>query len=397
MKWLKGVGIFIIMVSTLCGWIKAPLSGDIPIREINFIVSLLIIASTIAVCSFRSNTLSTILGMICFSLAVFFLLHLSLIDPIIWHLADENNQYANIIKFTDLYFPPNFGKNPNFGKHLMTLTLIDRVGMAFYFIDWGWWLCLFGSLLLFMGSIFARPALAKILPVSMLLLVCHVGFLSKGIMAQYLWEQANSNMGRGCYAQASRQYKKIIASNTQLAGNEAVFLRLGEAYYHMGHVNVPGALFYIGNDYENRGDFEQALSEYRLAAKEAVFPLQQLIYRHMARLHTQQGLRAYQTGLTGQACSQWEMALSWDPKQYEAIFYLTKGYFDQGKYKKCIEMGNRLLADLKNQLLHANIHSSLGDGYWKIGELHNARQAYEKSMKLDEYGNLRIFKSLGGT
>lgn len=397
MSWLKGLGILLIMISTLCGWINAPLSGNILIPEFKFIVILLVILFASAIILFRSNTFSFLVGIVCLYLVVFFLLHLLLNDSIIWQLSDENTQYANIIKFAEKYYPPNFGRDPNAGKQLMTSTLVDRMGMVFYFIDRGWWLCLFGSLILILGSVFIKPVPPKILLVPVLLPFCMCIILSNAIYAQYIWEQAINDMGQGKHASAIRIFEKIIASGTQLSGSDTLYLCLGKAYYHMGRSNLPGALFYKGVNYEEKGDFERALSEYRIASYKSELQLKQVIFRRMARLYIKQGLQVYDNGLLGNACSQWEAALSCNPRQYEAIFYLTKGYFDQGKYKKSIEMADLLLTKLKNELLRADILSNMGDGYWKLLKFNNARQVYEKSIKIDEYGNLRIFKNLGGT
>ena len=56
-----------------------------------------------------------------------------------------------------------------------------------------------------------------------------------------------------------------------------------------------------------------------------------------------------------------------------------------------------LLARSQNRLLNANLQFNIGACSWQLGDADQARLACEASIRLDSYGNFRIFKSLGGT
>ena len=86
-----------------------------------------------------------------------------------------------------------------------------------------------------------------------------------------------------------------------------------------------------------------------------------------------------------------------DSTQIQAAYFLSRAYFDQGRYQQSIVMGNALLARSRNPLLNANVQANIGDSYWKLKDFGSARKAYEASMNLDTYNNYRMFKSLGGT
>ena len=89
--------------------------------------------------------------------------------------------------------------------------------------------------------------------------------------------------------------------------------------------------------------------------------------------------------------------MAFDPAQLQVPYFLGKAYFDQGRYEESIAMGRFLLYRSQNRLLNANMQANLGDAFWKINDFTSARVAYEASMRLDPFGNFRIFKSLGGT
>ena len=206
-------------------------------------------------------------------------------------------------------------------------------------------------------------------------------------------------MAVGDYAEAVRSYERVQQLDPQLERNEQVHLHLGEAYDHLGMSSHPDTRFYMGDRHAGQRHFENALSEYMLVEmdRNASPALKGIVRRRIAWTHIHMGLAQYRKGNTGQATGEWEKALAFDPTQVQAAYFLTRVYFDQGRYEQSIAIGSYLLSRSTNRLLKANVQANIGDGYWKLNDFKNARIAYESSMDLDSYANFRIFKNLGGT
>ena len=109
------------------------------------------------------------------------------------------------------------------------------------------------------------------------------------------------------------------------------------------------------------------------------------------------GLSSLPKGEIGPAAGQWERALALDATQLQAVYFLIRAYFEQGRYEQSIAMGRLLLSRSQNQLLNANVQANIGDSYWELSDFKSARTAFAVSRRLDSFANFRIFKSLGGT
>jgi tetratricopeptide (TPR) repeat protein len=159
----------------------------------------------------------------------------------------------------------------------------------------------------------------------------------------------------------------------------------------------PNARLYLGERYAQEGDQKAALAEYWLAAHEASDPLKALLHKRIAWNYADGGILLYRKGLFGPAIGYWEQALAVDAAQVQAVYFLARAYFDQSRYERSVAMSRLLLSRSQNRLLNANLQFNIGDCYWRLRDYDKARLAYEASMRLDTYGNFRVYKSLGGT
>jgi len=338
-------------------------------------------------------------GLAGFSLCAYAVFHLALWAPSLPLLLQENEQYGQMIGFSRSYLVANLGIEPTFRPTLASATLMERLGTALYFMSWGWWSCLFGSgLLLAICPCFRSAGSPRWTAVSALLIVsCPAIPLAPGLAAQYFQAQGDWRLARGLFVEAIRSYDKAIRFSPRFAGSENLALHLGEACYHLGISTHPSLYLFKGDRLARQRDFEGAIVQYLLAAKDSPRHLRTHIQRGLAGAYASSGLDSYRKGEIGPAADQWEKALAADPHQVQSVYFLTKAYFDQGRYDRSISMGRRFLARSRNRLLNANVQANIGDGYWKLGDLDKARVAYRLSMKLDSFENYRILKSLGGT
>jgi hypothetical protein len=374
------------------------MSGEVVGASHNW-AAIIIGLTGVGACLCRSGRCVAVGGVAGLGLCSFYVLHLTFLDPFFWNLVDENDQYAQMMTFSFHFLPANYGIEPTFQPHLITGSVVDRLAAAAYFMSRGWWLCLLGSLLLLGGS-FTMAGWQTIRWMTMTMLVIFGGLgivFSTGISAQYPQARGDGYMARGRFAEAIQQYEAAQQFDSQLARSEQFHLRLGEAYYHLGMSSHPPALFYLGSVSAQQKQADAAVTNYLLAVEGAPAPLAEIISRRMAWTYAIMGLVHYRKGHITQATALWEKASAFDPDQFMATYFLTKAYFDQGRYGQSIAMGRSLLGRCRNQLVNANLHANIGDSYWKLRDYTSARKAYEAAQQLDPFANFRIIKSLGGT
>jgi hypothetical protein len=399
MRLATATGTLFLILSSFLIWIKAPISGGA-----NPSVSLAwgaIVIGSLAIVTWvhRSHRMLAICGMAGLGLCAFSVLYLTFFDTTFWLLVDENAQYTQIIGFSHRYLPVNLGIAPTFQVSLATDTVVDRLIAAAYFMGLGWWVCLLGGFLLSIGG-YARGGRETLRWIALTAIVVFGSqgvLVCKGVVAQYFQDWGNRYMARGQYAEAIGQYEAAQRYDAQLIRSDRLHQYMGEAHYRLGAQSHPSARFYMGVRYAQERNLEAAIAEYLLAAQEASGPLMDILHQRLAWTYIRIGILQYRRQESGVAVSWWEKALSVDTSQLQAAYFLTRAYFDQGRYEQSIAMGHFLIKRAQNPLLKADVQSNIGDGYWKLKDFSRARQAYETSLNLDPYANFRIFKSLGGT
>jgi tetratricopeptide (TPR) repeat protein len=399
MRGLTAIGIVVLLASSELTWIRGPISGGVHSSiGIEWMAAGIGILAGLAwwLRSYRFLIFNGIAGL---CLCSFSVCYLSLLDPTLWTLVDENMQSANIIIFSLRYSPGNFGIDPSFQASLPVETIIERLKAALYFINWGWNLCLAGSLLL-LTPIYAlqRPQIVRWIVVPFILLFSAQGlFLVDGFVSEYWRIKAEQDMVLGRYEQAIAKYEWAQKWNRQLAQSERAHYRLGEAYFYMGLPSHPNARFYLSDLDAQARTFKAATAGYLSALQEASTPLREVVEKRLAWAYVNSGMSLLRRGGVGPAIGEWERALSYDPNQVQILYFLSRAYFDQARYEQSIAMSHLLLAHSQNRILNANVQANIGDSYWQLKDHVKARLAYQASMRLDSHGNFRGYKSLGGT
>ncbi len=400
MRGLTAIGMLGLMSSGWLIWIKAPISGGAhPSLSAGWLAGVIGGVAAIAWLR-RSDHLLAVCGVTGLGLASFILLYLAFMDPALWYLVDENAQAANLIGFSHRFLPGNYGFQPTFRPSLDTETLVGRLVTAAYFMSWGWGVGLAGSLLLlFNGLIHASPRrrLTWISLPAVLIFGGQGAMLVSCLAAEYLHDQGHRQMALGRYVEAARRYERAQRWNPQLATSLRAHVRLGQAYYHLNMQTHPNARLYRGERYAQEGNYKTAFAEYLVAMQEAPSPVKEVLAKRIAWLHVDRGIAQLRKGQVGAAIGHWEHAVAFDEEQIQAVYFLARAYFEQSRYEQSIAMSHILLSRSQNRLLNANVQFIIGDSYWRLRKFDQARLAYEASMRLDSYGNFRIFKSLGGT
>jgi tetratricopeptide (TPR) repeat protein len=398
MRWALGVTTLLVIISPFLLWTDPPISRGAVDPHLRW--GVIALGGIIGIAWVRRwATVFVTCSTACLGVCGYSLLHLTWLDPSLWALVDENAQYAQILKFSKRYLPANFGVEPNFQAQLAIETGFDRLTAAIYFMGWGWWLCLAASVLTLI-AVLSRIDRRLIIWAGLLLLLHSLGLgwlLFDGLAAQYLQENAHRLLLNGRYAEAIASYEQAQHLSLQCAASEPAYLHLGEAYVHLGMSSHPAARFFAAHRHAQMNALDPAVAEYVLLAQETSSSLQAIVQKRLAWTYVKMGLTEYRQGAIGTAAVLWEQALAVDPVHLQAAYFLSRAYFDQGRYHQSLAMSRFLLGRSSNSLLNAQVQANLGDSYWKLGDFTRARRAYEVSMALDTYANFRIFKSLGGT
>jgi tetratricopeptide (TPR) repeat protein len=400
MRGLPAIGVLCLVLSGWLIWVKAPISGGVhPGLSFGWLAGVL--GGIAGIAWFRSSSsVMAVCGIAGLGLVSFAILYLAFIDPALWDLVDENAQAASIINFSHRFLPGNFGIQPTFHPDLDTGTAQDRLATALYFMSWGWVISLVGSLFLLLAWSLKPDRRESIKWMSLTAVLMFGGqavMVGHSLAAEYIEALGNRSLALGRYAEAGRRYERAQRWNPQLARSLQAHLRLGEAYYHLDMLTHPNVRLYLGQRYAQEGNYKAALGEYLLGAQEANEPLKTVHRKRIAWSYADGGILLYRKGLYGPASGYWEQSLAFDAAQLQAPYFLARAYFEQTRYEQSIAMSRFLLTRSRNPLLNANLQFNIGDCYWRLGDFNQARRAYEASMRLDAYGNFRIYKSLGGT
>jgi tetratricopeptide (TPR) repeat protein len=400
MRGSTAIGVLALTMCAWLTWITAPLSGAAnPGVDFGWLAGGIGAMASVA-WLWQSDRLMAICGVAGLGLATFSLLHLAYRDPALWYLTDENTQAANIITFSQQLLPGNYGIQPTFRARLDTETWLGRLATASYFMSWGWMICLAGSLLLLVSGL-ASPSRRQILIwislATMLIFGGQAVMLGSSLAAEYFQDRGHRHLALGRFAEATREYERAQRWNPQLARSLQAHLRLGEAYYQLEMFSHPNARLYAGERYAQEENYKSALVEFFLALQEAPMQLQEIVAKRSAWIYVFRGIAQARSGQLGPAIGHWERALAFDSTQVQAAYFLARAYFEQSRYEQSVAMSRFVLSRSQNRLLNANLQFNIGDCYWQLNDFDRARLAYEASMRLDSYGNFRIFKSLGGT
>src|SRR5882724_587262 len=242
-------GALVLTMSSFLIWVKAPITGGAN-PSISFGWTAAIIGGIAGIAWFyRSSKVLAVCGVIGLGLCGFSIVHLALRDPAFWSLVDENSQYASIMSFSRRNLPANYGIEPVFQINLSTETVLGRLATAFYFMGWGWLVCLMGGLLLLISSLNisgGRNMRLVALTASMMFAIQGM-VLFKGLAAQYLQEQGDRDMALGRYVKSIERYEAAQRLDYQLTRSELSHLHRGNAYDQLGIPSHPNARFYLGD------------------------------------------------------------------------------------------------------------------------------------------------------
>jgi membrane-associated protein len=385
-----------------------PLFGVVPQRLHHTLISygagagvLILLAALIY--SRRGWRMLAWVGALMLLVALFAVLQVAFLRAsLLYDLLGEEAQAKIAGQFNHYYLPLNSGTEESnvLGlAGLPTETVWYRLLSACYFMGFGWYVTVIGGLCAFFCGLYRAPgwgSRAFIFVGACGSAVLVTGLCSAGpLLAHVAAVQAQEAESRGDRAAAIQKYREAIRLDDWYAIQPDLYLRIGAIDFAAGRLNTVEYGMYRAELLLGENNFPAAIGEYQKLTGMAGAP-QELIKRQIYEIWTNYGLRLYADGAIGSAITAWQNVLALDPDHWLAISCLSTAYFNSGRYQESIDLIERLLQEVADPGLRADLNSNLGDAYTRLGEYEKAKLAYRVSYTLDNILNWRALMSLVG-
>ena len=307
------------------------------------------------------------------------------------------NSILNI--FTKDYLLQNNGSPELVPKRLVLYSAWGRFIAACSFLRLGWYCFGLGALLIGAYAIAQMPSgrLTRVLSLLCLPLGALAIILIPPGIGQYYYVRGTLAATLGHDQEAIDAYRKAMRWDRWHASDIDLYATIGQLQKQAG-ISHDSAERHINRAVELRGEneFEEALFEFSRAAK-GNGALAETAQREIAVTRMSLGLALYRAGGIGSAVTNWERALGDDPSLIYVLPYLARGYYDVGRYQAGIDAAERLAKLIKNhKYALANVYSTAGDCYAKLGKDAEARRYYSLSLAADPILNYWALTGLAG-
>ena len=301
--------------------------------------------------------------------------------------------------FSKDYLLQNYGSPELVPKRLVLYSAWGRFVAAWSFLRLGWYCFGLGALLVGAYAIAQMPSgrLTRILILLCLPIGALVIILIPPAIGQHYYTEGTLAATFGRNQEAIDDYRKAIRWDGWHAHDIDLYATIGELQKQAG-ISHDSAERHINRAVELRGEneFEAALFEFSRAG-EAGGALAETALREVAATRLSLGLALYRAGGVGGAVINWELALAEDPSLIYVLPYLARGYYDLGRYQAGIEAAERLAKLIKDHnFAVANVYSTAGDCYAKLGKDAEARRYYSLSLATDPIMNYWALTGLAG-
>jgi membrane-associated protein len=343
------------------------------------------------------------IGAVMLLLALFAVLQVAFLRcSLLNQLLDEETQAKIAGQFNHYYLPLNSGIEESNVLGLAGLpseTVWYRLLAAWYFMGFGWYVMVLGGLCVFFCGLLRAPGwrsrafvfAGTCCGVALLTGLCSV----RPLLAHVAAVQAQEAESRGDRVGAIQKYREAIRLDEWYAIQPDLYLRIGAIDFASGRLNTVEYGMYRAQLLLAENNFPGAIGEYQKLNGVPGAPAE-LIKRTMSEIWTTYGLRLYADGAIGSAIIAWQNVMALDPNNWLAISCLSTAYFNTGRYLESVELIERLLKDVADPGLRADLNSNLGDAYTRLGEYEKAKLAYRVSYAVDNILNWRALMSLVG-
>ncbi|CAN5516731.1 hypothetical protein BH20VER3_BH20VER3_07860 [soil metagenome] len=301
--------------------------------------------------------------------------------------------------FSKNYLAQNYGSPELIPKRLVLYSAWGRFFAAWSFLRLGWYCFGAGGLLLAVYAIAQMPTGKLIrtltllcLPLGALVIILippasGQRFHSKGVLAAAV----------GHNQEAIANFRRAMRWDSWHSHSANLHATIGQLQQEAGiSYESPERHMSRAEELRSTNEYEAAIFEFGRAA-EAGGAVGETARREIAETRMALGLALYREDGIGPAVGIWELAIAEDPTFIYVLPYLTRGYYDLGRYQNGIDIAANLIKLIKdhNSVL-ANVYSMTADCYAKLGEDLTARRYYRLSIATDPVLNYWALTGLAG-
>jgi tetratricopeptide (TPR) repeat protein len=276
--------------------------------------------------------------------------------------------------------------------------LSARINGGISALSSGWYFFMGGALLCFIAGLSRRPGRNELAGVLCGALIVGVPVLAIQVWAPLRGEQQIARgvaaANHGAFSEAVKHFRRAIAEDKWNQLRPDVYQAIGAVFEVTGQRDQPEYHLYRAAQYVAVMKVYQAIFELDQAAMRAELPLTDVIRKVKSDTAQTYGKDLYLHGQIGEARKQIEVAISATPERVSGYYLAAVCCYQGSDYALGIDYLNRALARTKEATLTADLRSTLGDCYFKLGDVDTARSYYLSSRAADDRKNFRALKSL---
>jgi tetratricopeptide (TPR) repeat protein len=413
--WLLVVGSCLVFGSTILKWVQSPFSHNLSGMKLSllhdpgvvphlspfsfgFVGAMVLILGLLFLKRFTS-----VLGL---SAAILLMLwslvpaQIAYRQPSILRRLTFELQVLPVLNvFSKDYLLQNYGLPELVPKRLVLYSAWGRFSAAQSFLRLGWYCFGLGALLVGIYAIarmpngkMARTFLLLCLPAGALVIVA----IPPAIGQHYFTEGALAAT-RGRNQEAIEDFRAAMRWDSWHSHDIDLYATIGQLQKEAG-VSSDSPERHISRAVELRtaNGYDQAIFEFS-RADEAGGAISDTVRREIAATRLAFGLALYRAGGISSAVTNWQLALAEEPSMIYVLPYLSRGYYELGRYQEGVAAADQLIGLIKDHnYTVANAYSLAADSYAKLGNDAEARRYYNLSLIADPIVNYWALTGLAG-
>jgi tetratricopeptide (TPR) repeat protein len=276
--------------------------------------------------------------------------------------------------------------------------LPGRISGGISALSSGWYFYMSGALLCFIAGLSRRPGrneLAFVLWSSVIIGVPVLALqLSGPVQGEFQIAQGVVAANRGAFSDAVNHFRRAMEVDKWNQLRPDIYQAIGAVFEATGQKDQPEYHLYRAAQYVAVMKVYQALFELDEAAARAEPALAAIIRKVKSDTAQVYGKDLYLHGLIGEARKQLEIAIAATPERVAGYYLAGVCCYEGSDYVLSIDYLRRALTRTSEATLTADLRSTLGDCYFKLGDVNTARGYYMSSRAADDRKNFRALKSL---
>ena len=413
--WLLLIGGFLILGSAILKWVQFPFTHNLTGLRFSFLHDpgitphLTIFSAVIpglAVLAVALLLFKKLPSLLCLAAAILITLwalapvQVAFRQPSVLRRLTSELEVAPLLNaFSKDYLLQNYGSPELVPKRLTLYTAWGRLSAATSFMRFGWYCFGLGAVLIGCYGLGRLPG--RRLSMGLTILCLPVGALLivalPALLGQHYYSAGTLAAAQGHNQEAIDDFHKAMRWDAWHSHDIDLYATIGHLQKQAGiGFNAPERHISRAVDLRAGNEYEAAIFEFS-KAEDATSALAETARREIAITRMSLGLALYRAGGIGSAVTNWELALAEDPSFIYVMPYLTRGYYDLGRYQAGIEVAQQLAKLIKDHnYALANVYSMAADCYAKLGNSMEARRFYQRSLQADPILNYWALTGLAG-